>query len=250
MNRLQKAAEFGAMMGKQAAFTVATPTESRLIGGAAGAIAGGLGTAGYDWLRGTKENKLKRALMGAGLGGLTGVGLGQIASLINNNNKPPQPTDLDPDRVFTPDINAPHLNVNTPAQRDLIDHPRMIHPLAAAGAGQKLLTNSEGRRMAESLRLGNPNRASVLGNAHLLKLFDNARSRGMDDYNFNHGDIKNNSGAADMINEYFSNSERKGESFPGRNTIPYGRLVVDEGPGIFDLVGKKIPDFNDFNQDR
>jgi hypothetical protein len=261
MNRLQKAAEFGAMMGKKAA--APTPTESRLIGGAAGAIAGGLGTAGYDWLSGTKKNKLRRALMGAGLGGLTGVGLGQVASLINNKAPQPrpldeqglkdkleQPTGLDPDigPLSTPDRDAPQFNVNRPSQRDLIDHPRMMHPLAAAGAGQKLLTNEEGRRMAESLRLSNPSRASILGNAKLLKLFDNARERGMHDYNFNHGDIKNNSGAADMINEYFGNSERKGESFPGRNTIPYGRLVVDEGPGTFDLVGKNIPDFKDFNR--
>jgi hypothetical protein len=92
MNRLEKAAAFGAMMGKQAAFTVANPTERRLIGGAAGALVGGLGTAGYDWLRGTKENKLKRALMGAGLGGLTGVGLGQLTNLIDPSGpKAPAP---------------------------------------------------------------------------------------------------------------------------------------------------------------
>ena len=260
MNRLEKAAAFGAMMGKRAAIT--TPTESRLIGGAAGAIAGGLGTAGYDWLSGTKKNKLRRALMGAGLGGLTGVGLGQVASLINNKAPEPRPleeqglkdkleqlTGLDPDigPLSTPDINAPQFNVNTPAQRDLIDHPRMMHPLAAAGAGQPLLTNEEGRRMAESLTLGNPNRASVLGNAKLRKLFENSRSDGMDNYNFNHGDIKNNSGAADMLHEYFGNSESKGEPFPGRNTIPFGN-VAEKGPGVFSLVGKKIPDFKDFNR--
>jgi hypothetical protein len=123
----------------------------------------------------------------------------------------------------------------------------MMHPLAAAGAGQKLLTNEEGRRMAESLALGNPSRAAILGNAKLRKLFESANSDGMHDYNFNHGDIKNNSGAADMLNEYFGNSERKGESFPGRNTIPFGN-PAEQGPGVFSLVGKKIPDFKDFNR--
>jgi hypothetical protein len=83
MNRFVKAAAFGAMMGKRAAFTVANPTERRLIGGAAGALVGGLGTAGYDWLMGTKEHKLRRALMGAGLGGLTGVGIGHLTNSID-----------------------------------------------------------------------------------------------------------------------------------------------------------------------
>lgn len=255
MDRLEKAAAFGRMMGKRAALT---PTESRLIGGAYGAIAGGLGTAGYDWLKGTKKNKLKRALMGAGLGGLTGVGVGHAASLINAPAPRPldeqglkdelnKPTGLDPYRTFTPDRDAPQFNVNTAAQRDLIDHPRMMHPLAVAGAGQTLLTSDEGRSLANELSKRPLKERGDLGNAHLIKLFENARANGFDAYNFNHGDIKNNSRAAGMIHEYFGDSERKGESFPGRNTIPLGN-IAEKGPGIFSLVGEKIPNFKDFNR--
>jgi hypothetical protein len=105
MNRLQKAAEFGAMMGKQAAFTVANPTERRLIGGAAGALVGGLGTAGYDWLMGTKEHKLRRALMGAGLGGLTGVGIGHLTNSIDPSGpKSSSPKKQSPAEDSIPDI--------------------------------------------------------------------------------------------------------------------------------------------------
>lgn len=101
MNKFEKAASFGSMMGKMAAFSVSSPTDYRLIGGVAGALAGGLGTAGYDWLMGTKKHKLRRALIGAGLGGLGGVGVGHLTSLIKpstpeysipNTDTEPQPS--------------------------------------------------------------------------------------------------------------------------------------------------------------
>lgn len=170
MNRFEKAAEFGAMMGKVAA--VPSPGESRLIGGAYGALLGGLGTAGYDWLRGTKKNRLRRALMGAGLGGVAGVGLGQVASFMNKDPDRPlnerqlkdkldQPSGLDPDREFVPDLEAmyptkpedPKLMGEYMAAKNLRDYPRMLHP------------------------------SSLLGNGGRLSV------KGFDDWNNNHGDV-------------------------------------------------------------
>lgn len=74
MNRFEKAAEFGAMMGKRAG-------DEGLLGSASsgaglGALVGGGGTALYDYLAGTKDNKLMRALTGAGVGGGLGASLG------------------------------------------------------------------------------------------------------------------------------------------------------------------------------
>jgi hypothetical protein len=152
MSRFEKAAEFGAMMGKVAA--VPSPGESRLIGGAYGALLGGLGTAGYDLLRGNKKNRLRRALMGAGLGGVAGVGLGQVASLMNKDPDRPlnemqlkdkldQPSGLDPDREFDSDPSAayptkpedPKLMGEYMAAKNLRDYPRMLHPSSLVGNG-------------------------------------------------------------------------------------------------------------------
>lgn len=82
MNRFEKAAEFGAVMGKAAV----SPT---VLSSLAGAAVGGGGTAIYDWLKGTKKNRLRRALMGTALGGVTGAGLGQVASFMNRSQRPP-----------------------------------------------------------------------------------------------------------------------------------------------------------------
>ena len=87
-NRLEKAAAFGAMMGKRAVSL--SPT---VLSSLAGAAVGGGGTAIYDWLKGTKENKLRRAMIGAGVGGLTGAGLGHLAGKLSPASKPePLPT--------------------------------------------------------------------------------------------------------------------------------------------------------------
>jgi len=86
MNRLEKAAAFGAMMGKRAG--ALTPMA---LSSLAGAAVGGGGTAIYDWLKGTKENKLRRAMIGAGVGGLTGAGLGHLAGKLTPASKPETP---------------------------------------------------------------------------------------------------------------------------------------------------------------
>ena len=87
-NRLQKAAAFGAMMGKRA-----IALNPMVLSSLAGAAIGGGGTAIYDWLKGTKENKLRRAMIGAGVGGLTGAGLGHFAGKLTPAAKPEvQPT--------------------------------------------------------------------------------------------------------------------------------------------------------------
>jgi hypothetical protein len=82
MNRFEKAAAFGARMGKQAGLGSAlgvglsrsgilnSPTAA---GAGIGALVGGGGTALYDYLAGTEEGKLRRALTGAGVGGLVGA---------------------------------------------------------------------------------------------------------------------------------------------------------------------------------
>ena len=85
MNRFEKAAEFGAMMGKRAGMASSAGrlagmgiSRSGILnnptgaGAGIGALVGGGGTALYDYLAGTEEGKLKRALIGAGVGGLTG----------------------------------------------------------------------------------------------------------------------------------------------------------------------------------
>ena len=84
MNRFEKAAKFGEMMGKQAVLGTALGVAASkglapLAGGAApaliGAGLGGGGTALYDLLvdNKNKKDRLKRALIGAGLGGLVGT---------------------------------------------------------------------------------------------------------------------------------------------------------------------------------
>ena len=88
MNRLEKAAAFGARMGKQAglgsALGVALSRSGILnsptaAGAGIGALVGGGGTALYDYLAGTEEGKLRRALTGAGVGGFAGALLGGAA---------------------------------------------------------------------------------------------------------------------------------------------------------------------------
>jgi hypothetical protein len=91
MNRLQKAAAFGAMMGKRA-----VALNPMVLSSLAGAAIGGGGTAIYDWLKGTKENKLRRAMIGAGVGGLTGAGLGHLASKLTPVSKPETPPGEEP----------------------------------------------------------------------------------------------------------------------------------------------------------
>jgi hypothetical protein len=83
MNRLEKAAAFGSMMGKRA-----VALNPMVLSSLAGAAIGGGGTAIYDWLKGTKENKLRRAMIGAGVGGLTGAGLGHLAGKLAPTSKP------------------------------------------------------------------------------------------------------------------------------------------------------------------
>ena len=80
---LKRAEEFGRMMGKRA--VALSPT---MLSSLAGAAIGGGGTAIYDWLKGTKENKLRRAMIGAGLGGLAGAGLGHLVSKLTPASKP------------------------------------------------------------------------------------------------------------------------------------------------------------------
>ena len=53
------------------------------VGAGAGALIGGGGTALYDYLAGTEEGKLRRALTGAGVGGLAGALVGGANNRIN-----------------------------------------------------------------------------------------------------------------------------------------------------------------------
>ena len=76
------------MMGKRA-----VALNPMVLSSLAGAAIGGGGTAIYDWLKGTKENKLRRAMIGAGVGGLAGAGLGHLAGKLSPASKPePLPT--------------------------------------------------------------------------------------------------------------------------------------------------------------
>mgnify|MGYP006919630190 FL=1 len=79
---IAKAAAFGAMMGKRA-----VALNPMVLSSLAGAAIGGGGTAIYDWLKGTKENKLRRAMIGAGVGGLAGAGLGHLAGKLSPVSK-------------------------------------------------------------------------------------------------------------------------------------------------------------------
>jgi hypothetical protein len=268
---IAKAAAFGAMMGKRAYALIATPAVGGLTGAGIGALVGGGGTALYDYLSGAGEGKLRRALTGAGVGGLAGGLLGHAAHKANLKaeweetkrrdiadvaQRNAEYEDSEKQRIrliqtaFTPDPDAPHLNVNTPSEHELIAHPRMMHPTIYAGAGQKIITNEEARAMDESLKEDPLSRAR--GENTLNSLFDDARFKGFDAYKFNHGDTRFDSGAAKMLKSYFDDSKSKGESFPGRNTIPYGN-VAQNGPGVFSLVGKDMLNirhslFKDFNK--
>lgn len=97
MNRLEKAASFGAMMGKRAA--ALSPT---VLSSLAGAAIGGGGTAVYDWLKGTKENKLRRAMIGAGVGGLAGAGIGHLAGKLAPASKPKAKPEVKPNAPIPP----------------------------------------------------------------------------------------------------------------------------------------------------
>lgn len=85
MNRFKKAANFGHLVGKQAAYTLPLGIAGSLLGGGvAGSLIGGLGTAGYDWATGRKEDKLKRALRGAGIGALAGLAGGAAKGIASS----------------------------------------------------------------------------------------------------------------------------------------------------------------------
>lgn len=132
MNRFEKASAFGSYLGKQAAnFLDPDPAKNRAISALVGALAGGLGTAGYDWVRGRKHNKLHRALLGTMVGGASGASL---HSLYGYLNKPKPKTELDELLDYEEarreglDRQAYERNANTPEKRDLLAHNRMIHP--------------------------------------------------------------------------------------------------------------------------
>jgi len=141
MNRLEKAAAFGAMMGKRA--VALTPMA---LSSLAGAAIGGGGTAIYDWLKGTKENKLRRAMIGAGVGGLTGAGLGQAASFMNK----------EPD--------------------DLKEHPRMMHPSIVLGSGPGTIGGISERGILDWIH--NHDSGSLSGGAEKIYM-DEADRRGL-----------------------------------------------------------------------
>ena len=82
MNKFIKAELLGAALGKQAALGLSESQMEALYSAlnrvprsAVGSLLGGSGTALYDILAGTKKNRLRRALLGAGLGGAGGLGL-------------------------------------------------------------------------------------------------------------------------------------------------------------------------------
>jgi len=89
MNRLEKAAAFGAMMGKAALWPSSDSLDDRhLIGGLYGALIGGLGTIGYDLRKGTKKDRVLRAIAGSGLGMATGAGVGEVIRRMSSDPMP------------------------------------------------------------------------------------------------------------------------------------------------------------------
>lgn len=91
MNRFRESIAFGTRMGilsvKAAAHrkqALNIDINNPLHQGALGAAIGGGGTALYDLLAGTEDNKLQRALLGAGLGGAGGVGLGAVKRMADD----------------------------------------------------------------------------------------------------------------------------------------------------------------------
>lgn len=104
MDRFSKAAEFGAIMGflavksashQKQSFDINNPLHQGLLG----AAVGGGGTALYDLLAGNNEDRLTRALLGAGIGGAGGVGLGAL-------------------KQFADDYASEHVNANNQKVRD------------------------------------------------------------------------------------------------------------------------------------
>lgn len=97
MDRFEKAAQFGQTMGKKASIggtlgnivrdSVLNPTASEtnraLVSTIWPALIGGLGTAGYDWAKGNKDKRIRRALLGAGAAGLLGYGGSTTASILD-----------------------------------------------------------------------------------------------------------------------------------------------------------------------
>ena len=116
MNRFEKAAEFGAMMGKAAANLVIDPAVGALLG----AGVGGAGTALYDFIRGNNKNRLRRALIGAGVGGGLGGLVGGYSLYNDRRNKDfhNKRTDWGNKKINlkTPEINlkTPEINLKTP----------------------------------------------------------------------------------------------------------------------------------------
>lgn len=104
MDRFSKAAEFGAIMGflavksashQKQSFDINNPLHQGLLG----AAVGGGGTALYDLLAGNNEDRLTRALLGAGIGGAGGVGLGAL-------------------KQFADDYASEHVNANNQKVRN------------------------------------------------------------------------------------------------------------------------------------
>lgn len=90
MNRLEKESYFGHMMGKMAALWPSSDSldDRHLIGGLYGALIGGLGTIGYDLRKGTKKDRVLRAIAGSGLGMATGAGVGEVIRRMSSDPMP------------------------------------------------------------------------------------------------------------------------------------------------------------------
>lgn len=93
MNRFRESIAFGTRMGILSVKAAAHRKQAQALNidinnplhqGALGAAIGGGGTALYDLLAGTEDNKLQRALLGAGLGGAGGVGLGAVKRMADD----------------------------------------------------------------------------------------------------------------------------------------------------------------------
>jgi len=86
LNLLRTSSE--AMMGKSAS---GLESYAGLIAPVGGAILGGGGTALYDYLKGNKENRLRRALTGAAAGTVGGLGLGMAKDFFDfyRDGQPP-----------------------------------------------------------------------------------------------------------------------------------------------------------------
>ena len=109
MSRFEKAAEFGAMMGKAAANLVIDPAVGALLG----AGVGGAGTALYDFIRGNNKNRLRRALIGAGVGGGLGGLVGGYSLYNDRRNKDfhNKRTDWGNKKI---NLKTPEINLKTP----------------------------------------------------------------------------------------------------------------------------------------